>query len=148
MLPPRFLRYNFPSLPILSRSRLNVQMENLCPKIQSVKALPTYLLAAIYASVESFRRYDPVWSVTQSDEEFSARKLWEIAYSGIMENMESPCLSLLQTILIYLQRPVDEAAGSASSSERAEQWSLLGSATSIATRLGLHVDCNDWAIPL
>ena len=119
----------------------------MCPPTKAIKALPAFLLAAIYASVESFRRYDPVWNVTQGDEEFPAVQLWEFAFTGIMESMSSPSLSLLQAILIYLQRPVDDASGSTWSCERADQWSLLGSAVSIAMRLGLHVDCNDWAIP-
>lgn len=109
--------------------------------------MPAFLLAAIYASAASFRRYDPVLSVTQCEDEFPTNKLWEFAFAGIMENMLSPSLCLLQAILIYIQRPADDASGSTWSNERADHWSLLGSAVNMAMRLGLHVDCNDWGLP-
>lgn len=121
-------------------------METLIPKTKLLQSIPSYLQAAIYASAGHFRRYDPVWSVSSVNNEFPETELWDFAHRGILKHMSSPNLSVLQALLIYLQRPLNDASTSASY-ERPGQWALLGSATNIATQLGLHLDCTDWSIP-
>ncbi|ETS82668.1 hypothetical protein PFICI_04544 [Pestalotiopsis fici W106-1] len=140
-----FLRYVFPGLPILSRSRLTLKTKTLLPRPETLKILPSHLLAAIYASADQFRRYDPFLCASPERNTGLVDHLWRIAYDGIQQNLHKPQLDLLQTILLYLQHTGrrDEAAAA----NKTAEWSLTGSAINIAYQLGLHIDCTDWSIP-
>ncbi|KAJ9132077.1 Transcription factor [Pleurostoma richardsiae] len=140
-----FLRYTFPNLPVISRSHVKIWNETLIPKDKHLAVLPSYLLAAVYASAEPFRRYDPILSVSQVNNEFPHSKLWRLAHRGIMENLRTPRLAVIQAILIYLQRPMDETA-TATTDASGQNWALLGSAVHMAYQLGLHIDCKDWPL--
>lgn len=107
--------------------------------------MPFYLLAAVYASAEPFCRYDPVLCVSELNTVDNTSTLWNIAYRGIQQNMLNPQLAVLQTILIYLQRP--NARSESAVADLPGNGPLLGSAVQIAYHLGLHVDCQSWAIP-
>lgn len=76
---------------------------------------------------------------------FPRTELREIAYKGIIKQMHSPNLHLLQALLIYLQTPQEHVA--TASAEESSQWSLVGSTVNISHRLGLHIDCSNWPIP-
>ncbi|CAI6095050.1 unnamed protein product [Clonostachys chloroleuca] len=119
--------------------------ETLVPKANILEGVPPYLLAAIYAVAESFRRYDPILNVSQTDVECHKTLLWEMAHWGILGHMHAPSLALVQALLIYLQRPMGEAM--TASADSRGHWSLLGSAINVANQLGLHLDCQLWPIP-
>ncbi|CAH0054927.1 unnamed protein product [Clonostachys solani] len=119
--------------------------ETLVPKANILEGVPPYLLAAIYAVAESFRRYDPILNVSQTDVDCHKTLLWEMAYRGILEHMHAPSLALVQALLIYLQRPMGEVM--TASTDSPGHWSLLGSAINVANQLGLHLDCQLWPIP-
>ncbi|KAF3009398.1 hypothetical protein E8E14_009356 [Neopestalotiopsis sp. 37M] len=140
-----FLRYVFPGLPILSRSRLALKTKTLLPKPETLAMFPSHLLAAIYASADQFRRYDPFLCATPVKNTALVDQLWCIAYEGIQKNLHRPQMDLLQTIHLYLQRADrrDEAAAV----NKTVEWSLMGSAINVAYQLGLHVDCTNWSIP-
>ncbi|KAK9422899.1 putative Zn(2)-C6 fungal-type domain-containing protein [Seiridium unicorne] len=140
-----FLRYVFPGLPVLSRSQLKVRTISLIPEVQFLSSMPSYLAAAVYASAVPFRRYDPILCVSQLDSAQDASALWQIAYRGIQQNMHNPCLSLIQTILIYLQKASERTF--TATADLPGHWPLLGSAVNIAFQLGLHLDCQSWPIP-
>lgn len=59
--------------------------------------------------------------------------------------MHAPQLATIQTLLIYLQRPLEETT--TASADNPGHWPLLGSAIHIANQQGLHLDCSTWAIP-
>ncbi|KAL3705791.1 hypothetical protein TMatcc_006800 [Talaromyces marneffei ATCC 18224] len=140
-----FLRYRFPSIPVLSRSHLKVRTETLIPQIKVTELLPPYLLAAIYVSAEPFSRYDPMLNVCNVNTPFPRTELREIAYQVIIKQMHSPNLHLLQALLIYLQTPQDHVR--TASAEDSSKWSLVGSTVNISHHLGLHMDCSSWPIP-
>ncbi|CAG9978676.1 unnamed protein product [Clonostachys byssicola] len=119
--------------------------ETLVPQANTLEGVPPYLLAAIYAVAESFRRYDPILNVSQTDVDCHKTLLWEMAYRGILEHMHAPSLVLVQALLIYLQRPMGEVM--TASTDSPGQWSLLGFAINVANQLGLHLDCQLWPIP-
>ncbi|KAH8900553.1 hypothetical protein GQ53DRAFT_592026, partial [Thozetella sp. PMI_491] len=140
-----FLRYVFPSLPVLSRSGLKVRPGTLIPTVEALETLSPYLLAAVYAAAEPFRRYDPVLCVALAETVYPAAALWRFAYQGILREMQTSNLQVLQAILIYTQRAIDDST--AATVDNPGDWPLLGSAISLATRLGLHLDCLIWPIP-
>jgi hypothetical protein len=107
--------------------------------------MPPYLLAAVYASADSFRRYDPVVCMSQIDRRYNSSALWKMAYRGIQQNMHVPQLAVLQTILIYLQRL--SGRSTSAMADIPGHWPLLGSAVNLAYQLGLHIDCQAWSIP-
>ncbi|OAA66690.1 Transcription factor [Niveomyces insectorum RCEF 264] len=140
-----FLRYVSPSLPVLSRSCLEIKSETLIPEVAFLDRLPPYLLAAIYASAESFLRYDPVLCISHLNKPFQGKELWDMAYQGIIQRLHTPNISVLQTMLIYLQKPTVES--DAHPVENSVNWFLVSSVTQLAYRLGLQFDCRAWAIP-
>ncbi|KAI1761490.1 hypothetical protein GGR53DRAFT_23918 [Hypoxylon sp. FL1150] len=140
-----FLRYVFPGLPVISRSRLKIRTKTLIPPPEFLGIFPQYLLAAIYASVHEFRRYDPLLCIQPVTDTSLVPDLWRIAYDGINQNIHAPQLALLQTILICLQRPNEKTRPD--TTDRPREWALLSSAVNVAYQLGLHVDCDSWPIP-
>ncbi|RFU34824.1 hypothetical protein B7463_g1540, partial [Scytalidium lignicola] len=140
-----FLRYVFPSLPVLSRSRLELKSETLIPRLSALGAIPPFLLAAVYALGAKFCRYDPVLSISYVYTKFPTHKLWPIVRQGIMQESHTPHLSVLQAALLYLQMPQAETATSVA--DPPFRWSMLGFTVFLATSLGLHLDCLSWSIP-
>ncbi|KAL6354399.1 hypothetical protein LRP88_11730 [Fusarium phalaenopsidis] len=140
-----FLRYIFPNLPVISRSQLKVRTETLVPKSKQLECLPPYLLAAIYAAADQFRRYDPALNVSQTDREFPKDALWKMAYQSLVRFVHVPQLATVQTLLIYLQRPLEEAT--TASADSPGHWPLLGSTIHLANQQGLHLECSSWPIP-
>ncbi|KAI0150166.1 hypothetical protein GGR57DRAFT_199235 [Xylariaceae sp. FL1272] len=140
-----FLRYIFPGLPVLSRSRLQIRTKALTPSPAIVSAIPSYLLAAIYASVYPLRRYDPVLCLSQISAPSHVSALWRIAYEGIQRSVRHASqLAVLQAILIYLQRPPEAVTATP---DMPGDWPMVGSAVHLAYQLGLHLDCRGWPIP-
>lgn len=141
----RFLRYVFPSLPVLSRHSLRIKSETLIPPTAVLETVHPCLLAAVYAISEQFRRYDPVLCVTQANAVFPTAALWKLSYQSILREMDTSQMHVLQAILIYIQRSIDDTT--ATTTDSPGDWPLLGSAVSIAKHLGLHLDCVEWPIP-
>ncbi|KAH8687035.1 fungal-specific transcription factor domain-containing protein [Ilyonectria robusta] len=140
-----FLRYVFPSLPVLSRSGLQVKPETLIPPTTALESLHPCLLAAIYAIAGMYSRYDPVLCVTQADKVFPTAALWQLSHQSILREMHTSKLHVLQAILIYIQRAVDDTT--ATTTDTPGDWPLLGAAVNLAKHLGLHLDCLEWPIP-
>lgn len=115
------------------------------PKSKQLECLPPYLLAAIYAAADQFRRYDPALNVSQTDREFPKDALWKMAYQSLVRFVHVPQLATVQTLLIYLQRPLEEAT--TASADSPGHWPLLGSTIHLANQQGLHLECSSWPIP-
>ncbi|GMF72115.1 unnamed protein product [Aspergillus oryzae] len=71
--------------------------------------------------------------------------LWRMAYELISEEIHTPHLAVLQTALLYLHRPLDEAR--ASIADTPFVWSFVGTIVGLAESLGLHIECRMWGIP-
>ncbi|KAF5004709.1 hypothetical protein FDECE_8820 [Fusarium decemcellulare] len=140
-----FLRFIFPSFPILSRSQLGLGHETQYPDTEALSKIPCHLLAAIYAISIQFCHHDPVLCVSKVYTKPAVDGLWKIALQEIMREIHTPRLSVLQAILIYLQKPqTDETSAMADSPFH---WSMMGFANSLACNLGLHLECRQWSIP-
>lgn len=63
----------------------------------------------------------------------------------VMSEIHLPKLSVVQALLLYLQKSQPQAATAVA--ETPLRWSLLGFANSLATTLGLHLECRHWNIP-
>lgn len=130
---------------MLSRHSLKIKSETLIPTAAVLETVHPCLLAAVYAISEQFRRYDPVLCVTQANAVFPTAELWKISYQSILREMHTSQMHVLQAILIYIQRSIDDTT--ATTTDSPGDWPLLGSAVSIAKHLGLHLDCAEWPIP-
>ncbi|CAK7222514.1 hypothetical protein SCUCBS95973_004867 [Sporothrix curviconia] len=143
-----FLRYVFPSLLVLSRSFLDIDSETLIPRVSALEKVPTYLLAATYAAAAPFLRYDPVLCVSSLSSSMAGitDMLWTMAYDAILQRLsggEAGGLAILQTILIYLQRPMADNRP-AHVDNNSASWFLVATAVQSAFKLGLHMDCRAW----
>ncbi|KAM5374332.1 hypothetical protein ACJZ2D_006505 [Fusarium nematophilum] len=140
-----FLRFIFPSSPILSRSQLGLGYDAHYPDTEALSTILCHLLAAIYAISIRFCHHDPVLCVSRVCTKPAVDGLWKIALQEIMREIHTPRLSVLQVILIYLQKPqTDETSAMADSPFH---WSLMGFANSLAGTLGLHLEWRQWSIP-
>ncbi|CAK7211382.1 hypothetical protein SBRCBS47491_001107 [Sporothrix bragantina] len=143
-----FLRYVFPSLPVLSRSFLDMDSETLIPQVTALAKVPTYLLAAAYATSTPFLRYDPVLCVSSlsSNIDSITDTLWVMVYDTIRQRLltgGSPSLAVLQTTLIYLQKPMVDNRP-AHVDDNSANWFLVAAAVQLAFKMGLHMDCRAW----
>ncbi|KAH8807247.1 fungal-specific transcription factor domain protein [Xylogone sp. PMI_703] len=137
-----FLKYVFPSYPAISRSQLGLTPENPTPSPSTLERVPTHLLAAIYASSLHYCPHDDYLCVSNVYSQPSATKIWRIAYEEIFREIHTPHLSLVQAMLLYLQKP-----RSSVTSDTPFHWSLMGMLIALTTSLALHLDCHDWNIP-
>lgn len=117
----------------------------MIPPVDKLNSLHPGLLAAVYALAGSYRRYDPVLCVTQAESVFPSEALWQLASNAISRELHTSQMHVLQTIILYLQRSVDDTT--ATTTDTPGDWPLLGSAVNITKHLGLHLDCDDWPIP-
>ncbi|KAL2836943.1 fungal-specific transcription factor domain-containing protein [Aspergillus pseudoustus] len=140
-----FLRYVFPSLPIISRSELGIGKHKTFPSASALSKLPPHLLAAIYAISIQFCHYDPILCVSKVYTKPPTDQLWKLALQEIFREIHTPHLAVLQAILLYLQKPQVEMSGAVADSPF--RWSFLSIAVSLSSTLGLHLDCRAWPIP-
>ncbi|KAL2812918.1 hypothetical protein BDW59DRAFT_35404 [Aspergillus cavernicola] len=140
-----FLRFVFPSFPVISRSELGMTGHNQSPSISGLSNLPPHLLAAVYAISIQFCHYDPVLCVSNVYTKPPTDQLWKLALEEILREIHTPHLSVMQAVLLYLQKPQVEMSGAVVDSPF--RWSFMSIATSLASTLGLHLECRHWPIP-
>ncbi|KAL3469799.1 hypothetical protein BJX99DRAFT_240629 [Aspergillus californicus] len=140
-----FLRFVFPSLPVISRSELGMSRQNQMSLISALSKLPSHLLAAMYAISIQFCHHDPVLCVSNVYMRPPTDLLWKLALEEILREIHTPHLSVIQAILLYLQKP--QAAMSGAVADSPFRWSLMSIASSLASALGLHLECRHWPIP-
>ncbi|RFU34250.1 hypothetical protein B7463_g2069, partial [Scytalidium lignicola] len=140
-----FLKYVFPSFPAISRSQLGITPSNPTPSPSTLERVPTHLLAAIYASSLIYCPHDDYLCVSNVYSQPSAAKIWRIAYEEIFREIHTPHLSLVQAMLLYLQKP--RTGQSNVASDTPFHWSLMSMLMALSTSLALHLDCHEWNIP-
>jgi hypothetical protein len=126
----------------MSRSRLGVSSSSGLPTILLLSKIPTYLLAAIYDLALPFYSDDDHLCVAEAYSQPPANQLWRLCYEGIMREIHTPRLSVLQACLLYLQKP-----RMAPAADTPFRWSFMAFTIGLATTLGLHLDCQNWTIP-
>ncbi|KAH8701582.1 fungal-specific transcription factor domain-containing protein [Talaromyces proteolyticus] len=134
----RFMKFIFPSMPIVSRSEFRLLN-------QSLQNVPVHLLAAIYATALPFKNHDPALVIFGVYDESLGDRIWRIVYELLMQEIHTPHLSVIQACLLYLQRLPTGSQSALADSPLI--WSFLGSAVALAHSLGLHLEPSPWGIP-
>ncbi|KAI3547503.1 fungal specific transcription factor [Colletotrichum abscissum] len=141
-----FVQYVYPAFPVISRSQIVTAFDGHFKSASPGHApLPTYLLAAIYASALPFTAYDDILCVSSVYKKPSAQRLWQIVYDGIQTTLHTPKLSTISSALLYLHKP--RVGVQHVSADTSFAWSMIASVVGLATSLALHLDCSSWSIP-
>jgi hypothetical protein len=107
------------------------------------EAFPTWLLAAVYGHALPFCIFDDQLCVDVYTPP-SVDSLFQIAWSAVQPNYHTPSLSVVQTLLLLVQRrPTNKHVA-----DTPAKWTMVTDAVSIAQSLGLNLDPNDWPLPL
>jgi hypothetical protein len=133
----RFFRFVQPYFPILSQVR-SMRNGHFDPEV-----FPTSLLAAVYGHALPFCIFDDQLCVEVYTPP-STDSLFRIAWSAAQLNFHTPSLSVVQTILLLVQRrPTNKHVA-----DTPVKWTMVANAVSIAQSLGLNLDPTDWPLPL
>ncbi|KAI5271219.1 hypothetical protein E4T47_05419 [Aureobasidium subglaciale] len=132
-----FFRFVQPYFPILSRER------SMSGGVYDPEAFPTWLLAAVYGHALPFCIFDDQLCVEVYTPP-STDSLFRIAWSATHPNYHTPSLSVVQTLLLLVQRrPTNKHVA-----DTPVKWTMVTDAVSIAQSLGLNLDPTDWPLPL
>ncbi|KAI9044844.1 transcription factor domain protein [Aspergillus affinis] len=141
----RFIKFVFPTLPILSRSLLGLSSSRTVPDQEILKSIPTHLLAAIYATAYQFIKFDDYLSVLNAYTTPPTLDLWRMVVELIMCDIHTSHLSTLQAGLLYLHRGLQGPENAIADSPFI--WSFLGLLVGMATCLGLQLECRLMGLP-
>ena len=104
---------------------------------------PTWLLAAVYGHALPFCIFDDQLCVEVYTPP-STDSLFRIAWSATHPNYHTPSLSVVQTLLLLVQRrPTNKHVA-----DTPVKWTMVTDAVSIAQSLGINLDPTDWPLPL
>lgn len=117
----------------------------MSPSLEVISALPTHLLAAMYAAALPFCPYDDYLCVQNGYRLPEAANLWRIVQDELPVEIHTPHLSTIQACMLYIQRP--PTLGTTAAADTPFVWSLFGSVVAQATSIGLHLDCRGWHLP-
>lgn len=105
--------------------------------------MPTWLLAAVYGHALPYCTFDDQLCLEVYTPP-SADSLFRIAWSAVQPNYHTPSLSVVQTLLLLVQRrPTNKHVA-----DTPVKWTMMSDAVSIAQSLGLNLDPSDWPLPL
>lgn len=134
---PRYFRFIFESLPILSRSLVLQDIEVF------VAEAPTGLLAGIYALASPFTAWDEKLCLSSAYSKPSIDALWKISYTCLQRELHFPKLSTVQIFILLINHmPFDTAVV-----ESPFFWSLAASMLAMAQSLGLNIEPTGWNLP-
>lgn len=136
----------FHVLPIISRTDLGLSSLDSLPSRNVLVEIPTYLLAALYATVLPFAIEDNELAIEFPQSEDLQDVLWRIVYECLQREIGRPRLAVLQAALLYLHRSVQHTT-KPNMHETTFTWSFLGNVVGMAHNLGLHLECRMYAIP-
>jgi hypothetical protein len=106
-------------------------------------AFPVWLLAAVYGHALPFCIFDDQLCVEVYTPP-STDSLFRIAWSAVQPNYHTPSLSIVQTLLLLVQRkPTNKHVA-----DTPVKLTMMSDAVSIAQSLGLNLDPSDWPLPL
>lgn len=144
---PRFVKYVFPALPVISRSQLGLTTTSYqLPEFSALANVPVHLLAAVYASAFPFVGHDDYLCVLNTYHNSPVQRLWRMVYELVTEEIHIPRLAVLQAALLYLhQQPID--ATRYTTADTPFTWSFVGQVVGLACSLGIHIECRMWGIP-
>ncbi|KAL5364238.1 fungal-specific transcription factor domain-containing protein [Aspergillus floccosus] len=140
-----FLKFVFPVLPIISRSRLGVTQTNPVPNQIALQEMSVHLLAAIYASAQPFIKFDEYLSAQGGHFPPPTEQLWRLVLEIILTEIHTPHLATLQAGLLYLNHSRENIESTVADSGLL--WSLVGLFVGFATTLGLQLECRPMGLP-
>lgn len=105
--------------------------------------MPTWLLAAVYGHALPYCTFDEQLCLEVYTPP-SADSLFRIAWSAVQPNYHTPSLSVVQTLLLLVQR----RSTNKHVADTPVKWTMMSDAVSIAQSLGLNLDPSDWPLPL
>lgn len=139
------MKFVFPTLPIISRSKLGLTYSNHVPDTSVLQTIPVQLLAAIYASAQPFMKFDEYLSVVNAYTTQPTDRLWRITFEIILEEIHTPHLSTLQAGILYLHKQYQGSQNAIADSPFL--WSFVGMLVGLATSLGLQLECRPMGLP-
>ncbi|OQE26079.1 hypothetical protein PENFLA_c007G10724 [Penicillium flavigenum] len=140
-----FLRFIFPTLPIISRSKFGITPSHPIPETSILQNIPVHLLAAIYASALPFTKFDEYLSIINAYTTPPTDRLWRITFEIIFEEIHTPHLATLQAGLLYLHKQYQGIQSAVADSPLL--WSFVGMLVGLATSLGLQLECRPMGLP-
>ncbi|OQD89110.1 hypothetical protein PENSOL_c068G04123 [Penicillium solitum] len=140
-----FLRFIFPTLPIISRSKFGFTPSHPIPDTTVLQNIPTHLLAAIYALAQPFTKFDEYLSIINVYTTPPTDRLWRITFEMILEEIHTPHLATLQAGLLYLHKQHQGSQTAVADSPFV--WSFVGMLVGLATSLGLQLECRPMGLP-
>lgn len=133
-----FYRFVQPYFPVLSRSHGQLDEHGICDP----RSVPTCILAAIYGHALQFCAWDERLCVDVYTPP-SADALFRVAWLACQPEFHTPSLSVLQTLLLLVQRrPTNKHV-----SDTPFKWVIMTAAVSIAQTLGINRDPSTWPLP-
>ncbi|GKZ86244.1 hypothetical protein AnigIFM56816_001296 [Aspergillus niger] len=141
-----FMRFIFPTLPIISRSHFGLAAAGTVPDQTILQKTSLCLLAAIYASAQPFAKFDDYLCLLDAYAPPPTDLLWRMVLDLVLRDIHTARLSTLQAGILYLHRPVSVTESAVADS--AFTWSLVGMLVGVAMSLGLQLDCRLMGLPL
>jgi hypothetical protein len=134
-----FYKYVQPYFPVLSRSHGVLDEHGTCEP----RSVPTCILAAIYGHTLPFCPWDEKLCLQTVYTPPSADSLFRIAWLACQPEFHTPSLSVLQTLLLLVQRrPTNKHV-----SDTPFKWVIMTTAVSIAQSLGINRSPEAWPLP-
>ncbi|GAA92695.1 fungal specific transcription factor domain protein [Aspergillus luchuensis IFO 4308] len=141
-----FMKFIFPTLPIISRSHFGLAAAGTVPDQDILQRTPLCLLAAIYASAQPFAKFDDYLCLIDAYAPPATDLLWRMVLDLLLRDIHTARLSTLQAGILYLHRPI--SATESAVADSAFTWSLVGMLVGVAMSLGLQLDCRLMGLPL
>lgn len=133
-----FYKYVQPYFPILTREGGDRDVDG----VRDIRNIHPCVLAAIYGHALPFCAWDEKLCVEVYTPP-SADRLFTIAWQSCQTLLHTPNISLMQTLLLLVQRrPTNRHV-----SDTPFKWAMMSTAVSIAQSLGLNRDPTNWPIP-
>ncbi|RAL14377.1 fungal specific transcription factor domain-containing protein [Aspergillus homomorphus CBS 101889] len=140
-----FQKFIFPSYPVISRTQFGLTGSRQLPTQHALSSTPVHLLAAIYASTQSFAKFDEHLCVLSAYSQPPTERLWRLVLELILEEIHTPHLAVLRAGLLYLHRPINGQESAIADSPFT--WSLVGLLVGVSTALGLQLECRPMGLP-
>ncbi|KAE8153474.1 fungal-specific transcription factor domain-containing protein [Aspergillus avenaceus] len=140
-----FVRFIFPTFPIISRAQFGLDSLNVVPEQHILQSMPVHLLAAIYASAQPFAKFDGYLAILNAYSTPPTERLWRIVLEVFLQEIHTPHLATLQAGLLYLHKSPERSQSAVADS--ASVWSFVGLLVGLATSLGLQLECRPMGLP-
>lgn len=142
-----YLKFVFPSLPILDGNFLNEVFSNEAQEYNRNKDhIDLLLLLLLAKSTRRWDSYDTSIDMFADDDEIlltNRKELLTHAWNMLMDQIHAPDLATLKSLILFYHLLGFKKDAQSNVFEKA----VLSNMVTMAYALGLHLDCTDWNIP-